>query len=52
MSEPTTPKPFTSWTWVVNEIGIGYWDAPVPMPREDQVAYYWDEESLSWKVAE
>ena len=51
MNEPTTPQPFPSWNWVVNEIGIGYWDSPVPMPREDQVLYYWDEAGLSWKVA-
>lgn len=47
---PTTPQPFPSWKWVVNEIGQGYWDAPVVCPREDQVVYYWDEESVSWKV--
>ena len=47
--EPTTPQPFPSWKWVVNEIGIGYWDSPTPMPRENQVSYYWDEPSLAWK---
>jgi hypothetical protein len=52
MSTPTTPQPFPSWKWVVNEVGHGYWDAPVPIPREDQVSYYWDEGTLSWKVKE
>jgi len=42
-------QPYPSWKWVINELGQGYWDAPVPMPRENQVSYYWDETSLSWK---
>jgi len=45
-------QPYPSWVWIENEIGDGYWDAPVPAPKEDQVIYYWDEESLSWKVKE
>jgi hypothetical protein len=49
-NSPLIPQPFPSWKWVVNQIGIGYWDAPIAQPKEDQVIYYWDEPSLSWKV--
>jgi hypothetical protein len=52
MSTPTTPQPFPSWKWVVNEIGIGYWDSPNPVPLHDQITYVWDEPTLSWKVVE
>jgi hypothetical protein len=48
--KPTTSQPFPSWTWVINQENIGYWDAPVPAPIENQVVYYWDEPSLSWKA--
>jgi hypothetical protein len=41
-------QPFPSWTWVVNEVGQGYWDAPIPMPRENGVVYKWNEEAQSW----
>ena len=51
MSEPTSPQPFPSWTWFVNELGEGMWVPPTPHPMVDQVPYYWDEESLSWKEA-
>jgi hypothetical protein len=47
---PTTPQPYPSWTWVVNEIGHGFWQAPKACPNEDQVVYYWDELSLDWKI--
>ena len=43
-------QPYPSWKLVKNEMGDSYWDAPVPQPTENQVIYYWDEPSLSWKV--
>lgn len=40
------PQPFPSW--ILN----GYvWEAPVAMP-DDGAAYYWDEASTSWILAE
>ena len=50
-SMPTTTKPFPSWTWYINENGIGYWDAPVLCPNEPLVVYKWNEETLTWDVA-
>jgi hypothetical protein len=41
-------KPYPSWTWVTNEIGISYWDAPKPMPREHGKIYTWNEEMQDW----
>lgn len=41
-------KPYTSWTWVTNEVGISYWDAPKPMPREHGKIYAWNEEMQDW----
>lgn len=39
------PQPFPSW--ILN----GYvWEAPVPLP--DDRAYYWDESTTSWILAE
>jgi hypothetical protein len=38
------PQPFPSW--VLNEETC-LWDAPTPMPIDDQ-RYYWNEETLSW----
>lgn len=41
-------KPFQSWVWVENEFGIGFWDSPIPMPKENKKIYRWDEDSLNW----
>jgi hypothetical protein len=38
------PKPFPSW--VLSEKS-GYWDAPVPYPKDGK-HYIWDEATLSW----
>jgi len=38
------PQPFPSWT--LNE-STCLWDAPTPMPTDDQ-RYYWDEATTSW----
>jgi hypothetical protein len=40
------PQPFPSWT--LNDY---VWEPPVPMP-DDDVPYYWDEPSTSWKPFE
>jgi len=40
------PQPFPSWT--LNE-STCLWDAPTPMPTDDQ-RYYWDEPTTSWVV--
>lgn len=43
------PKPYPSWVK-----GKEDWEAPVPMPEIDPnslTAYYWDEETTSWKEA-
>jgi hypothetical protein len=40
------PQPFPSW--VLNE-NTCLWDAPTPMPTDDQ-RYYWDEPTTSWVV--
>lgn len=43
------PKPFESW--VLNE-DTCLWDAPVPMPEDDEI-YQWNEEIVNWeKVTE
>jgi hypothetical protein len=39
------PKPYNSW--ILNETTC-LWESPVLYPA-DSKAYYWDEESLSWK---
>lgn len=39
------PKPFASW--VLNDTTC-LWDAPTPMPTDDNV-YEWDETTTSWK---
>jgi hypothetical protein len=38
------PKPYASWT--LNQ-STWLWEAPVPMPTDDQL-YKWDEASLNW----
>ena len=41
----TTPRPvqpYASWTWNGEQ-----WQPPVPMP-DDNILYYWDENSLNW----
>jgi hypothetical protein len=40
------PKPFESW--VLNE-DTCLWDAPTPMPDDDQM-YIWNEETQAWDV--
>jgi hypothetical protein len=40
------PQPFPSW--VLNE-DTCLWDAPTPMPTDDQ-RYQWDEDTTSWVV--
>jgi hypothetical protein len=40
------PQPFPSWT--LNE-DTCLWDAPTPMPTDDQ-RYQWDEATTSWVV--
>ena len=39
------PKPFNSW--VLNE-NTCQWEAPTPMPTDDN-SYMWDEENLIWQ---
>lgn len=48
MTSPTTPQPYPSWVWVTNEVGIGFWDSPVPMPTKDKIIYRWNESTLEW----
>jgi len=40
------PQPFPSWQLVHYR-----WQPPVAMPDDDQ-AYYWDEDTTSWQLAE
>ena len=40
------PQPFPSWQLVNYR-----WEPPVAMPDDDQ-AYYWDEDTTSWQLAE
>ena len=40
------PQPFPSWQ-LVNYV----WQPPVAMPDDGQ-AYYWDEDTTSWKIAD
>lgn len=42
------PKPFASW--LLNE-DTCLWDAPVAMPNDGAV-YQWNEETVSWEIAE
>jgi hypothetical protein len=42
------PRPFASWTLDENTC---LWQAPSPRPEDDKL-YYWDEESLSWKLSD
>lgn len=46
--ESINTKPFPSWIWFENEIGIGFWDAPTPMPRDNKKIFKWDEDQLNW----
>ena len=39
------PKPFPSF--ILNEEKCN-WDAPIPLPTQDDKLYVWDEESLNW----
>lgn len=40
------PQPYPSWTLNTT---TWLWDAPIPMPQDNQV-YVWDESSLSWNL--
>lgn len=42
------PKPFASW--ILNE-ETAQWEAPTPMPQDDQ-PYAWNEETTSWIILE
>jgi hypothetical protein len=49
--EPATPvgeSPFPSWQWVSNNLGVGFWSAPVPQPRVHNKPFLWNEPDLSW----
>ena len=39
------PSPFNSW--LLNEDSC-LWEAPTPMPTDNELLYSWDEETLSW----
>lgn len=39
------PKPYNSW--ILNETTC-LWESPIPHPSDNK-AYYWNEETLSWK---
>jgi hypothetical protein len=39
------PKPYNSWSLNTE---TGTWDAPTPMPTDEQV-YVWDEENQIWE---
>ena len=43
-----SPKPFNSW--ILNE-NTCIWEAPIPYP-EDNKYYKWNEQTLSWNLAE
>lgn len=43
-----SPKPYPSWLLVEESC---LWEAPVPMPNDEDV-YYWDESTTSWVVVE
>lgn len=42
------PQPFPSWTL---DTDSATWVAPVPVPQDGQ-KYYWDEATVSWKLAQ
>jgi hypothetical protein len=39
------PRPFVSWSFNDDS---WQWEAPVPMPADDDF-YYWDEQDTAWK---
>jgi hypothetical protein len=39
------PAPFASWSF--ND-DLWQWEAPVPMPADDDF-YFWDEQETAWK---
>ncbi len=43
------PKPYPSW--VLNEETC-HWQAPVPMPSEEDVVYAWNEENITWDIVQ
>ncbi len=46
VQHPIPPKPFNSWVLAENK---KEWQAPVAKPQ-DSNDYYWDEDTLSWKL--
>ena len=40
------PKPYPSWILSSEK----HWIAPVEFPEDGEGAFYWDEESLSWRA--
>jgi hypothetical protein len=47
-SEFRPQNPFASWTW---DSSNKQWQAPTPMPTEDKL-YYWSENDLEWQEVE
>lgn len=41
-------KPYESWIWSESNL---WWESPVLIP-DNQKAYYWDEDALSWKLVD
>jgi hypothetical protein len=50
--EQNTNKPYPSWTWVTNESGESFWDAPKPLPTTHGKILKWDEEQVDWVEAD
>jgi hypothetical protein len=40
------PKPYASW--ILNETS-GQWQAPTPMPVEENKIFVWNEDTLAWQ---
>lgn len=43
-----SPQPYPSWTL---DTSTWLWNPPYPRPIDENM-YFWDEESLSWKIEE
>jgi hypothetical protein len=41
-------KIYESWIWQTNEVGVGMWMPPIPIPAVDGVVFTWNEPDLSW----
>ena len=46
--EENINSPYPSWTWVTNESGESFWDAPTPLPIVHGKIFKWDENQLNW----